>query len=284
MSLGGGSSTENVPLLTKQQRGLLNQLTGFVAGGIGEGGPVFQGQRQADLSPLQQQAINFFGGQGFNQGLQNLGQANQFFGGQVNQQFNPAQVAQEFQVDTANPALRNFQQNIVPGISERFAGRNALRSGAFGRNLAEAGGNLQANLAAQLGRRQVGERTRLNQNQFAGAQGLQQNALLPQQLLGPLLGLGGLQQGQQQGQLNAQQARFQEGLATSNPLLQLLGPALNTQAFQPVVSQQQGLGSILGPGLGAFLGTEVGAGAFGSALGGIGSAGAGGLSALGAMI
>ena len=185
----------------------------------------------------------------------------------MNEQFNPQQVTNDFNVDTANPALRNFQQNIVPGISERFAGNNALKSGAFGRNLAEAGGNLSADLASQLGRRQVGERQSVHNRRFAGSQGLQQNALLPQQLNNSLLGLGGVQQGQQQGQLNADLARFNEQSVANNPYLAFLGPALGGGSFQPVQSQQAGLGSILGPGLGAFAGTESGAGAISGGFG-----------------
>jgi len=263
MSLGGSSSTDNVSLLTRQQKKLLKQLTGWVGGEIGKGGPVYEGQRQADISPLQQQAISAYGGQGglFEQGLGNINQANDFYSQQLNAQYDPQQVTNEFNVDTMAPAVRNFQQNIVPGISERFAGSNALKSGAFGRNLAEAGGNLSANLAAQLGRRQSRERAGFRDRRSAGAMGLSRGALLPQQLLNPLMGLGGLQQSQQQGQLNAAQSRFNEGLATSNPILGLLGPALNTQAFQPVVTQQQGMGSMLGQAGGAFLGTEVGAAA-----------------------
>ena len=266
--LGGGSSTSNVPLLTRGQRRLLKQITSQVSQGIGKPGEVFQGQRVAGLSPLEQQAASFIGGPGFQQGLANLGQANQFYQGQVNEQFNPQQVTQDFNVDTLNPAMRNFQQNVIPGISERFAGGNALRSGAFGTTLAQAGSDLQSNLAAQLGQRQVAERGAVRGRRAAGARGLMGTSLMPQQLIAPLLGIGGLQRGIQQQQLGAEHARFQEGQPMANPLLRLLSPALGTQAFQPVMSQQAGLGSILGPGLGAFMGTETGAAGI---MGGLGS-------------
>lgn len=50
------------------------------------------------------------------------------------------------------PALRQFNQEIVPGISERFAGMGtggAQGSSAFQQQLASAGGRLSQDLAAQ---------------------------------------------------------------------------------------------------------------------------------------
>lgn len=50
------------------------------------------------------------------------------------------------------PYMRNFEQNIAPGIAERFAGAGtgagASSSSALYNSLAQAGGNLQQDLAA----------------------------------------------------------------------------------------------------------------------------------------
>lgn len=51
----------------------------------------------------------------------------------------------------AQPYMNQFNQEIIPGLAERFAGMNAmgggLSSSGFGQALGAAGGNLQAQLA-----------------------------------------------------------------------------------------------------------------------------------------
>lgn len=76
---------------------------------------------------------------------------------------------QAFQAYEA-PAMRQFQQEIIPGIAERFSrfGQGSQQSSAFGQQMGQAGSMLSENLAAQRG-------------------GLQQNAM--SQLIS-LLGLG----------------------------------------------------------------------------------------------
>ena len=51
-----------------------------------------------------------------------------------------------------DPFMRQFEQQTVPGLAERFAGMGAmgggLSSSGFGQSLSAAGGNLQSQLAA----------------------------------------------------------------------------------------------------------------------------------------
>ncbi len=52
------------------------------------------------------------------------------------------------------PAKRQFQEEIVPSIAERFTGQfgeGSQRSSAFGQQLGQAGAGLSENLAAQRG-------------------------------------------------------------------------------------------------------------------------------------
>jgi len=49
------------------------------------------------------------------------------------------------------PAMRQFNEEIIPGIAERFSGMDAQRSNAFGQSLGKAGASLSENLAAQRG-------------------------------------------------------------------------------------------------------------------------------------
>ncbi len=57
------------------------------------------------------------------------------------------------------PYMENFEQNIAPGIAERYAGLGtgggALSSSAFSGSLAQAGRNLQSDLAMQRGQMQM---------------------------------------------------------------------------------------------------------------------------------
>lgn len=64
----------------------------------------------------------------------------------------------------ANPYMQEFEQQTIPGLSERFAGMGAqggaLSSSGFGQALGAAGGNLQTNLAqlrAQLQQKATGD-------------------------------------------------------------------------------------------------------------------------------
>ena len=53
------------------------------------------------------------------------------------------------------PAMRQFQQEIIPGIAERFSLGNEKGSSAFQNSLTQAGGNLSAQLNQQRGQQQM---------------------------------------------------------------------------------------------------------------------------------
>lgn len=63
------------------------------------------------------------------------------------------------------PAMRQFEEQIVPGIAERFsgAGGGAQQSSAFQQALSQAGAGLSERLAAQRGELQTGARSQLMQ-------------------------------------------------------------------------------------------------------------------------
>ena len=125
----------------------LGGLAGGLGGLFGDGGgrkdklKTFQKltpQQQA----LQQQIIQaLMGGQGMNGQGQN--QFSDLFG-----QFNPQQATNAFQQGVTNPAMRNWNQNIVPGIQERFADQG-YSSGLFN-SLAAGGRDLQEGLNNQM--------------------------------------------------------------------------------------------------------------------------------------
>jgi hypothetical protein len=71
--------------------------------------------------------------------------------------------------DYEAPALRQFQEQIIPSILERFAGAGALSSSGLNQSLAKAGESLSEKLAAQ--------RSGLQQNALQSLMGLSQVGL-----------------------------------------------------------------------------------------------------------
>lgn len=102
-----------VPTISKDQKGILNQIMQL----LGQGGGIGQGQGES---------VNY-----------------------LRQLMNPnSQAVNQF----AQPYIDQFNQQTVPGLAERFAGlganSGALQSSGFGQALGAAGGNLQTQLAA----------------------------------------------------------------------------------------------------------------------------------------
>lgn len=90
------------------------------------------------------------------------------------------------------PAMRQFEEQIVPGIAERFTGMGAgaQRSSAFGQQLGQAGAGLAENLAMQRGGLQQQGMQQLMQLLGLGMQPTHQYMQIPGQQggLGQLFG------------------------------------------------------------------------------------------------
>lgn len=282
---GGGTDIEQVPTLTLSQKDLLESIIQQVQSQFGVGGlqgiTPFQGIRPQEVpfGPLQQQAFGLAGGLGqgigagidvFGQALGGfdpsqgqglLGQATQALQG-ATQPFDPQNILSALEPGR-QLALRTFERDIVPNILERF-GATSGASGALNRALAEAGEGLSLGLGAQAAGPLIqGQQTQLNR-QLQGAGLFGGFAGIPGQLAGQGVGLGGAGIGQlgnlfnigalqrtfPQGLAGAEQARFQEAQPFANPFLNLLSPALGTQAFQNVGVQQPP--GILSGALGGF--------------------------------
>lgn len=112
-----GTGFKKMPTMTKQQQQLLNNM-------------IDQMQGQGPL------------GQAYGQAMQNY------------QQFlDPSSEAFE---QFAAPYKTQFEQEIIPGLAERFAGAGGamgggLSSSGFGQALSSAGAGLESNLAAMKG-------------------------------------------------------------------------------------------------------------------------------------
>ena len=301
---GGGTDIQQISTLTGGQTGLLEALTSLLTGQVGQGITPFQGIRPGEVpfGPLQQQGFGFAGGlaPGIGAGIDLFGRTlggfdptqGQGFLGQAQgalQQglgFDPTQDILRAFEPSRQLAMRGFEQDIVPGLLERF-GATSGPSGSLNRALAEAGAGLELGLSAQTAPF-IGQAALQQPGlQFAGAGLGGQLAGVPGQLaqqgtqlggqgidvLSQLFNIGGLQQQLPRGIAGAEQARFQEAQPFANPFLNLLSPALGTQAFQNIGVQQPagalspllaGAGLALGQqgfgGIGQFLGNTFGRG------------------------
>lgn len=54
---------------------------------------------------------------------------------------------EEFEKGVSQPAIKNFQENILPMLQEKFIGNNQALSSAFGKAKLKAGTDLQSKLA-----------------------------------------------------------------------------------------------------------------------------------------
>ena len=168
------------------------------------------------LTPQQQELMaqlsQGLGGQG---GLQQQGL------GALGQQL---EGSQQFLEQLQAPALRQFQEQTIPGIAERFSGLGAQSSSAFTQALGGAGAGLTEQLASQ--RAGLGM-----QAQQSGLQGLMQ-----------LLGLS------QQPQFATAFQPGQQGAFSGllSGLGQGAGAALGAGAPGAIGGALKGLGSILG--------------------------------------
>jgi hypothetical protein len=154
--------------------------------------------------------------------------------------FDPSGIQQSFQQNVADPAIKQFNESILPGIQERAIAGGAGRSSAARNQASQAGVDLQKGLSGQLSQQLL--------------QGQAQKEQLRQGTINQLLGLAQAPQASQQQDL--------QGLLAS------LGLGLGTQAFQNYAQPgKAGLAQgILGAG-GALIGGSLG-GPTGAAVGG----------------
>ncbi len=71
---------------------------------------------------------------------------------------------EEFDKGVTQPALKNFQENILPSVQEKFIAGNQTGGSGMRRGLAKAGTDLQSKLAALMYEAQQGQK----QNRIAG--------------------------------------------------------------------------------------------------------------------
>ena len=75
-----------------------------------------------------------------------------------------------FDQTVARPAYRNFQENIIPGITGQFRNKNIMNSSYTGESLSRAGRDVQENLDAQRSANIFSGQQQANQNRINAIQ------------------------------------------------------------------------------------------------------------------
>ena len=247
----GGQEIRQAPTQTPEQADVLRNLIGTLFPGslfpdktgvaaLGKDiltTPSFQGQRLAPFSPLQQQGFDLAG-----QIPQQLGQAQQTG-------TNALEGLISGQGPATEQATRFFEDVVSPNILGTFAQTGSANSGGAQRALSEAGRDLSLGLQSQIAGQQLNAIPQLPQ--FAGLTG---------QAATQLSTFGGLQQAQEQEQLNILQQIFRE----QQPIF---SPGFNAAAQLAGLPTFENIGLTTPPGTGRQL-AGAGIGALGTALSG----------------
>jgi len=246
--------TKKTEVLTPGQMELLDELTNLLKGQLGQGVEPYPGQLVPGASEIQQQLFEMLMPSGgavgglTKQGADYISQLMQ-------QQFNPEEAQDYWQRAYVKPAQRTWEETVVPEVMERYAGQNALDSGAARRALAKSWGDVQSQLNAELAKILWGEKQSLTQRQDTASQlGLN---LLPQ-----VIGMGEEQRGITQEMLQEPYQKWQMSQPWANPWLQYLPTTLGTNPYQVNTYTTGGGGGLLGglmPSLGrAGMGATLG--------------------------
>jgi len=181
----------------------LSSVVGGLTGDKGKSGSTFNKGQKQGLDQLLQDVKGMRGGAQditHNPGFQ---MGNEWLQGL----FNDPQFFQDFEA----PLQRNFQENTIPELANRFAGMGsggALGSTAFRNALGREGSNLHTNIAAMRGGMQqqgVGQAMQYAQQPFSNLMQMYQQAMQPTQ---------NTYQGPSQGFMGGLAAPFAQGAAS----------------------------------------------------------------------
>ena len=227
------AETKKTPRLTESQMDLLKQLSGQVAGQVGEGVEPYPGQMAAGESELQQGLFDILNQQVGGQGgtLEQMLQSGQQMATQDGE-YDQGAARDYWQQSFVEPARENFYEETMPELREQFAGQGALSSGGFNRAVADAAGDMETQLGGKLG-----------EILYQGRQDFQDRQMQEQQLglstldqalneVNALMQAGQQQRGIEQQGLEAQMQKWQQSQPYNNPWLQQSGTALGVSPHQ----------------------------------------------------
>jgi len=263
------NKVQQLPTLTPEQGELLKKLSSLLGGQVGQGVAPYPGQTVAGANANQTDVFGSAGALGplankalgagstimdyFDPAMMSRvgGQAETALG-DILKKFDPTAANEAFTAGVQAPTIKAWERDVLPKIMERFAGANAGNSGAINRTISRSGADLMQNLGASratnlFNQQNASENRRVQglgmapsiaglSQQTIGAAG--QATSLGASALGTQLGIGGTQRGIEQEGLNALLAKYEKGQAYNNPWLKFLPTALNTTAFENLVTPQ----------------------------------------------
>ena len=271
---GDGADIQQVNKLTKGQQTLLNSLTSLLSGQVGKGYPQYPGATIAPMTATQRGLYDTMGGlpgaagkaldyyAKVLGGMEDVGLPGALGDARnvledLSQPFDEEAYWQRYKRGV-QPMINEFGETLRPTV-ERYAGAGAVKSGAFGKTLAEEETQMLERLAGAGWAGMEGAIERTNQLRL-GAAGLLAN--LPGLGAGLLQGagssalgmLGGAttlaagEQAQEQAVLSDAARRWSASQGYANPWLQYLPTALGVQSFDTIASEPEpGLLETLGP-------------------------------------
>ena len=262
-----GSSDEggykgSAPTLTPEQKDFFDKLIGTVQPQLGQGVSAYPGQIAPGESPIQGSTFDLVdrmlsGGSGTEA-------INRIMGGSQDipthdiGPFDPTSTQASWE-KMIQPAFNQWEDKILPGVKEAFIGRNAGRSGASNRAIAESGENLATNMGSMLGDMLfMGEQAHLGR-QFSGTEAdigrafsggqndLMRMLNIPGMETQPIrtgLLAGDVERGIEGEQLGEGYQKWGYEQPYNNPWLQMINSILGTNAVEPIIqgpSSQSGL-------------------------------------------
>lgn len=132
---GGGMKRKRDSRYTPAQQEYLRTVLGQATEGIEEGGVEAPPDTVPDPTAGQEAAAEF--GEGFLG--DDLGLLTEEARGMMEpEEWDPSRSRQRWERTVMDPAMQRFEEDIAPGIMEKYAGRNALSSSGISRALAES--------------------------------------------------------------------------------------------------------------------------------------------------
>ena len=274
--MGKSSSPTVTPTstLTGGQKQFLNSLMGYIdgtSGGgtnqVGQGVTPYSGQLTPGAQSLQQ------GEWGLVQQMLSGNAPGQVQANAVDtslaKPWDPTQATQEWTKAIQDPAMQNWNQNLLPSILEKYAGQGAAGGGNAAKTVTDQATQLQTGLESNLASTLMSDKTTSN-NQALTASNDMYTQL--QQILSGASGGGAEQYNVQNAQDTALQKNWSSAQAYNNPWLNIGMGGEGVNAIENIVTPSI-MPSLVGAGgtLGAASMMSGGSGGFAnSALGSLG--------------
>lgn len=221
------------PMYPLQMEALDKVLSMFL-GQLGKGVPSYPGRRVAGMTEPMQEVedtlMHFLTGKHPTRNMMK-GYFKSLFGQPFD--YYEEDVQEWLQNAVAEPALRNWRQDVIPGITEQFAGMDAFDSGATRRAISESGADLMSDIDAILANTLFQERRAWEQRKERALPMMMEWEEQPLEWLNVAAPMSQIGRGVEQDQLSADYMDWLTEQPYNNPWIQKLMPYVFQQYQQP---------------------------------------------------